>query len=56
MGVHFGPRDELVPWKGMRRTATPYGMKVDWYETSADKPNTIVEVCIMTDLAGCPNR
>ena len=54
LGTHFGPSDLLQPWRGVRRTPTPTGFTIAFYEASPDQPNTIVEVCIQADLARCP--
>jgi hypothetical protein len=54
LGTHFGPSDLLQPWRGIRRTAAPTGVTFAFYETDASMPNTIVEVCIQTDLGRCP--
>lgn len=44
------------PWAGVRRTATPTGFTLSYYDAAgADKPNTIVEVCIYnTSIGECP--
>jgi hypothetical protein len=53
-GGQVGDNDP-EPWKGMRRTATAYGVTLDWYDATPAMPNTIVEVCLHDGKgAGCP--
>jgi hypothetical protein len=53
-GTHFGLTDLLEPWKGARRTDTPYGYTLAFFATDPAMPNTIAEVCVHGDLGECP--
>jgi hypothetical protein len=46
------------PWAGMRRTATPTGFTLSYYDVAGPaKPNTIVEVCIYSNsISECPSH
>jgi len=44
-------------WVGMRRVAAPHGYVFNWFDEAGKfDPNTIVEFCLYTELAKCPNH
>jgi hypothetical protein len=46
------------PWKGMRRVDVPWGATLNYWGDGSSQidPDTIIEFCVYSDIAECPQH